>query len=165
MYSLKLKYAAGSIAFFMSGAMAFCQDSLALSSGSTTPGGTVTLSLALSSTSGIQPAGIQWTFAYPPSAVVAISASAGTAATIAGKSLSCAGTAGSYMCFLTGLTSTDLNANVIQNGQIAVLTVTMSATATGTTAISVNNALSTSVSGSAIQTNTSAGTINVGAPL
>ncbi|MGA2593478.1 MAG: hypothetical protein ABSH32_26475, partial [Bryobacteraceae bacterium] len=91
-------YATWFIAFSMSGAAAFCQsNSLALSSGMVTPGGTVSLNLSLTSPSGSQPAGIEWTFTYSPSAIVAISASAGTAATAAGKSLLCAGSPGSYM--------------------------------------------------------------------
>ena len=154
-----LKYATGLIAFFMSGAAAFCQsDSLALSSGVTTPGGTVSLNLSLSSASGSQPAGIQWTLAYSPSAIVAISASAGAAATAAAKSLSCTGSAGSYTCFLTGLASSGLNANIIQNGVVAVLTVTMSATSPGTT-INVTNPLASSAAGGAIQTTATGGTI------
>src|ERR1039458_1761251 len=80
MCSLTLKHTTGLVAFFMSGATAFCQsDALALSSGATTPGGTVSLNLSLSSPSGSQPAGIEWTFVYLPSDIFAISASAGAA--------------------------------------------------------------------------------------
>ncbi len=67
------------------------------------------------------------------------------------------------MCFLTGLSSSGLNANVIQNGVVAVLTVTLSA-ATSSTTINVTNALSTSASGSAIQTTGSGGTIATTVP-
>ena len=160
MCSLTLKHTTGLVAFFMSGATAFCQsDALALSSGATTPGGTVSLNLSLSSPSGSQPAGIEWTFVYLPSDIFAISASAGAAATAAGKSLSCAGSPGSYLCLLTGL-----NGNVIQNGVVAVLTVTLSAASSGAT-ISVTNALSASTAGSAIQTTATGGTITTGVPL
>ena len=165
MCSLALKYATGFIAFFMSGVTAFCQsDALALSSGATSPGGAVSLNLSLSSASGSQPAGIEWTLAYSPSNIVSISASAGAAATAAGKSLSCTGSPGSYMCFLAGLSSGDLNANLIQNGVIAVVTATLSATSSGTT-INVTNALSTSAAGSAIQTTATGGTIATIVPL
>ena len=163
MRSLTLRYATASIAFFMSAAAAFCQsDSLALSSGATVPGGTVSLNLSLSSSSGSQPAGIEWTFAYSTSDVVAnsISAVAGAAATAAGKSLWCAGIPGSYTCFLTGLGPGGLNTNIIQNGVIAVLTVTISA-ATSWTSIGITNALSTSVAGDAIQTTATGGAIFV----
>src|ERR1022692_4264879 len=160
MCSLTLKHTTGLVAFFMSGATAFCQsDALALSSGATTPGGTVSLNLSLSSPSGSQPAGIEWTFVYLPSDIFAISASAGAAATAAGKSLSCAGSPGSYLCLLTGL-----NGNVIQNGVVAVLTVTLSAASSGAT-ISVTNALSAPTARSAIQTTATGGTITTGVPL
>ena len=159
MCSLTLRYASGVIAFFMSGAAAFGQSgSLSLSSSVVTPGGTVSLNLSLNSSSGSQPAGIEWTFAYSTSNIVAISASAGTAATAAGKSLSCAGSPGSYMCLLTGVSSSGLDANPIQNGVVAVLTVTLSAATSGTS-ISVTNALSTSSAGGAIQTTATGGTI------
>jgi len=150
------------IAFFLSGSAAFCQsDSLSLSSGGATPGGTVSLNLSLSSSSGSQPAAIQWTFVYSTSDIVAISASAGAAATAAGKSLSCAGSPGSYVCLLTGL-----NGNVIQNGVVAVLSVTLSAASSGTT-ISVSNPLGASASAGAIQTTATGGTVTIttGAPL
>ena len=161
MCSTILRYATVLIAFFMAGAAAFGQsDSLALSSGVATPGGTVSLNLSLSSPSGSEPAGIEWTFAYSASDIVAISASPGAAATAAGASLSCAGSSGSYLCFLTGVSSSGLDANLIQNGVVAVLAVTLSPASPGTT-ISVANALSSSAKGNAIQTTATGGTITV----
>ena len=77
------RYRAVFIAFLMSGAAAFCQsDSLDLSS----DGGNSWLrSLNLcSALRRSQPAGIEWTFAYSPSDIVDISASAGAAAMAAG---------------------------------------------------------------------------------
>ena len=153
------------MAFFMLGTTAFCQsDSLALSSGVAAPGGTASLDLSLNSPSGSRPAGIEWTFAYSPSNIVAISASAGAAATAAGKSLLCTGSAGSYSCFLTGMGSSGLNANVIQNGVVAVLTVTMSAASSGTT-INVTNPVSTSAAGGKIPAEATGGTITTSLPL
>ena len=144
------------LAFFMSGTAVFGQsDSLSLSSGTATPGGAASLNLSLSSPSGSEPAAIEWTFAYSTSDIVAISASAGAAATAAGKSISCAGSPASYMCLLTGL-----NGNVVQNGVVAVLTVTLSAASSGTT-ISVANPLGASASASAIQTTATGGTITI----
>jgi hypothetical protein len=163
MHSLTLRYATASIAFFMSAAVALCQsDSLALSSGAVVPGGTVSLSLSLNSPSGSEPAGIEWTFTYSPSNLVAnsISASLGAAATAAGKSLSCVGSPGSYTCFLTGLGQNGLNTNVIQNGVVAVLTVTIAAAASWAS-INVSNPLSTSAAGGAIPTTATGGTIFV----
>jgi len=59
------------------------------------------------------------------------------------------------MCFLTGL-----NANTIQNGVVAVLTVT----ATSGTMIGVTDALSASAAGNALETIATGGTVSVQAP-
>jgi len=163
MYSRILRYATGVIAFFISGA-AFCQsDSLALSSGVTTAGGTVSLNLSLTSPSGSE-AGMEWTFTYSSSAITNISALAGAAAKSASKSLACAGSSGYYTCFLTGLTSGGLNANVIGNGVVAVLTVTLAA-GTSSTNIGITNALGSSASGGAIQVVGTGGTVSTSVPL
>ena len=126
-----------------------------MSSAVVPPGGTVSLYLSLKSPSGSQPAAIEWTFAYSPSDLAGVSVSAGAAATAGGKSLLCAGSPGSYTCLLTGL-----NANIIRNGVVAVLTATV---VSGTT-IAVTNALSTSAAGSAIETTAAGGRVSVGAP-
>jgi hypothetical protein len=161
MCSLALRCAFGLMSLFMLVTMAASPSaSLALSSSAATPGGTVPLNLSLTSASGSQPAGIEWTFTYSPSAIVVISAAPGAAATAAGKSLACSGSSGTYMCFLTGISSSGLNANIIGNGVVAVLTVTVSA---GTT-INVTNALSTSAGGNAIPTTATGGTITTTAP-
>ncbi|MGD0361579.1 MAG: DUF4082 domain-containing protein [Bryobacteraceae bacterium] len=143
------------------GAAAFGQsDSLALSSAVATPGGTVSLNLSLSSSSGSPPAAIQWTFAYSPSDVIAIAAAASASATAAGKSLACTGSPGVYSCFLTGLSSGGLDANVMPDGVIAVMTATMSPASSGTT-IGITSALGASASASPIQTTATGGTITV----
>ena len=155
-----LKYATVVVAVFVSGGAAFGQsDTLALSSASTSPGGTVSLNLSLTSTAGSQPAGVEWTLTYPPSNIVGIVATAGAAATSADKSIFCAGSPGSYTCLLTAL-----NTNIIQNGVIAVVNVTISASATSTT-IGVTNAVSTSTTGAPIPTTATGGTITSAAPL
>ena len=62
------------IFFICLGAPAFSQsDSLALSSSSTTQGGSASLNLSLTSPAGQQPAGIQWTLTYPSSDIVSSS--------------------------------------------------------------------------------------------
>ena len=155
-----LKYATVVVAVFLSGGAAFGQsDNLALSSALTSPGGTVSLNLSLTSTAGSQPAGVEWTLIYPSANIVSIVATAGAAATSAGKSIFCAGSPGSYTCLLTGL-----NPNIIQNGVIAVVNVTISASATSTT-IGVTNAVSTSTTGVPIPTTATGGTITSAAPL
>src|ERR1035441_8059028 len=92
--------------------------SLALSSGSALAGGTATLSLALTSPTGSNPAGLQWTFSYPSASVTSFSVTPDSALTSSGKSINCAGGAISFICVATGL-----NTKVIPNGNLAVVTV------------------------------------------
>src|ERR1700689_320433 len=68
-------------------------SSLRLSSGTGSPGTTTSLALSLGG-SGTAPAGLQWTFVYPASQISAISATAGPAATAAGKTPPRASSAG-----------------------------------------------------------------------
>src|SRR5689334_3064985 len=105
---------------------AFAQISLALSSASIAPGGTATLNLSLTSTTGSSPAGTQWTFAYSPATLTLVSTQAGPAAAAAGKSISCTAGAGTYQCLVWGLNST-----TIPNGVIATATFAVAASATG----------------------------------
>ena len=67
---------------------------VALSSGSGTPGSTVTLSLTMSATGGAQPSGLQWTMGYSSSDITSVVETIGSAASAAGKSLQCATGAG-----------------------------------------------------------------------
>ncbi len=141
----------------LSGINAFGQsDSLVLASGSTTSGGTVSLNLSLTSPAGHEPAGIQWTLGYSSSDIVSISGAAGPAATAAGKSVMCSGSPGSYICLLTGI-----NQNVVSNGVVAVITVTLSPTVTASTSISLVNTLGASQLGSPVSMTATAGTITV----
>ena len=59
------------------------------------------------------------------------------------------------MCLLTGL-----NANTMQSGVVAVVTVTLSATTSGTS-IGIKDALGSSPTGSAISISATGGTITV----
>ncbi len=106
--------------------------SLNVSSATAGPGATVVLSLALSG-AGTSPAGLEWTLTYPPNQISAITAVAGTAATTAGKVLSCATGAGYYTCLLTGL-----NVNTIAPGVVANFQVTLAANATTMSAGLIN---------------------------
>lgn len=94
--------------------------SLVLDSGTAASDGTATLNLRLTSLPGSEPAALQWNFSYA-SNVRSISATAGSAATLAGKSLTCSSAAGSYSCLLTGM-----NANAITIGTVAVISVNLS---------------------------------------
>jgi|GEM_PF-1432890 len=129
-------------------------DSLTFASGSAAPGGSVSLNLSLTSPAGSEPASLQWTFSYPASSVSAISVTAGSAATAAGKATSCAGSAGTYTCMLTGM-----NSSVIQNGVVAVANLTLSTTATSFS-VGVTNPQAASLSGYPITTTSTGGTIS-----
>src|SRR6476659_9306685 len=90
------------------------QSTLSLSSTSAA-GGSASLTLTLTS-SGSQPAAIQWTTQYSATDIQSITAVAGTAATAAAKSITCANTTSGHKCILAGL-----NANTIQDGVVAVI--------------------------------------------
>src|SRR5580704_8697879 len=110
-------------------------STVSLSSATSNPGGTVTLSLSFTA-SVTSPAGLQWTFAYPSSQISAISVLAGPVATAAGKTVYCASATGSVTCLLAGPT----NANTMVSGVAATITLTLAPTA-GTTAITIPNAV------------------------
>jgi len=83
---------------------------LSLATGLGIAGGTVTLPLSLTSTGGAQAVAVQWSFNYSPD-VTGVTLLAGTAATNAGKSLSCSGN----NCLVAGFNST-----VIADGAVAI---------------------------------------------
>src|SRR5579872_6583486 len=95
--------------------------SLGLSGGIAPPGGTAVLKLSLASPPGSEPAAIQWTLTYDPSAVAAVNASAEAAASAAGKTLQCASGTGSLTCILAGM-----NANAIPSGPVTDVNITLS---------------------------------------
>jgi hypothetical protein len=119
-------------------------DALVLSSGSVAPGSAVSLNLSLTATTGNTPAALQWTLTYPASAISGVTVTAGPSATAAGKSPTCASNSGSYTCVLAGL-----NANVMQNGVVAVATFTVPLSFL-TTSIGVTNVVAVSPGASAI---------------
>ncbi len=135
-----------------------------MSSGTVPPGGSTSLSLSLTSQAGSQPAGLQFTLVYSPTDIVSLTASIGTAATAAGKSLSCAGSPGSYTCLLTGVSAAGLNANPIQNGVVVVVTATLSPS-TNTTSIVITNALGATPSGGSDPLTATGGTITTLLPM
>lgn len=125
-------------------------QSLALGSGTAASGGLASLSLTLTSPAGQEPAALQWSFTYPAGSLTNLSVAAGPAATAAGKSVTCATNAGSYMCILAGM-----NANIIANGVVATLSATVASTVT-TVAVGVSGTVGTTVAGAA-ETVTGAG--------
>ncbi|MGA2716829.1 MAG: hypothetical protein ABSG41_27385, partial [Bryobacteraceae bacterium] len=103
-------------------------SNLSISSAVVNPGGTATLSVALT-VSGTAPAGLEWTISYSPAQISAISITPGPAVAAAVKTLSCSSGSGVATCILTGM-----NANNIGSGVVAYLNATV---ASGTTAASI----------------------------
>ncbi len=130
-------------------------QSLMLSSATATAGTTVVLNLSVSSPAGSAPAALEWTLTYPAASVASISVAAGAAPTAAGKSIACAGGAAAYTCIAYGL-----NSNTISNGVVAVVTATLTSSAT-TALIGVPSALGASLAGASVAVSTTGGTITI----
>src|SRR5579862_5473143 len=65
------------------------QVALSLGSASALRGKSISLNLSLATSGGAQPTVVQWTIAYPASAVSSVSVTPGAAATAASKSVTC----------------------------------------------------------------------------
>ncbi|HLN00334.1 MAG TPA: cohesin domain-containing protein [Bryobacteraceae bacterium] len=121
-------------------------DKLSLSQGPATSPETVSLNVQLQSSSGQQAAGIQWTLSYSPADFTAIQVTAGPTAIAAGKSVSCAGTSAAYECLVVGV-----NSNTIPDGVLAVISLTVSRSASDTTSfVQLQNPIAASPSGLSI---------------
>ena len=141
----------------LTSSLAVGQVALSLSSGTATPGNPVVLNLSLNAPSGNQPAGLQWTLAYSTTDFSAISVAAGSAATAAGKTLSCNNVSGSTTCLIWGL-----NSNTISSGVVATVTLTVSASTLQTSSIvQVLNSVASSASGVAISSTASGATVTI----
>lgn len=135
----------------------FRQVSLALSSGSANLSGTISLNLSVTSTPGNEPAGVQWTVAYPAGDVVLAGVDAGSALTAAGKSVYCNGAIGTITCLGVGL-----NADPINNGIAAVVTFSLApSTASSILPISIGGMLAVLGNGTAIPVDGTSGAISV----
>lgn len=133
------------------------QVSLALSSGSANLSGTVSLDLNVASTPGNEPAGVEWTLAYPAGDIVAIDVAAGSALSVAGKSIYCNGRIGTIICLGVGL-----NANPIPNGVAAVVTLSLApATASSILPISIGGTVAVLGNGASIPVDGTGGAIAV----
>jgi len=130
--------------------------SLILSAGQALPSATAVLNLSLTSLPGSEPTAIYWKLTYNPGLVSAISATAGPTAVAASKAIACAAGSGTYSCLITGI-----NSNVIQNGTVANINVTLSSTATGSITIGVANTSGASLTGNAVGITGIAGTVLV----
>lgn len=132
----------------------FAQSSLSLSSLTVNPSSSLTLGLSLSE-SGTAPTGLQWTLLYPASQVSAISATAGSAATQAGKKILCAPASGSLTCLVTGL-----NATTIAAGAVANIQLTLAPEAT-TTSLSLVTPYAVAATGKALSSSATGGVVTV----
>jgi uncharacterized protein (TIGR03437 family) len=93
------------------------QANVSLSSASSVPGGTVSVSISLATTGGAQPAAVQWTMGYAASNVSGVSVSAGSSLTAAGKSVMCSPNSTGTICVAYGM-----NTSVVSNGLLATAT-------------------------------------------
>jgi len=121
-------------------------DVLSLSQTVAASAGTVLLNVSLQSSSGQQPAGVQFTLSYSPADFTAIQVTAGQSATTSGKAVDCFGTSSAYNCIVTGV-----NKNTIPDGVVAVVSLTVSSATTDTTSyVQLQNCLAVSLGGTAI---------------
>jgi S-layer homology domain len=133
------------------------QISLALSSGSANLSGTVSLNLNVTSTPGNEPAGVQWTLAYPAGDAVLASVVAGSSLNTAGKSIYCNGRIGTITCLGIGM-----NANPVSNGTVAVVTFSLApATASSILPISMGGTVAVLGNGASIPVDGNGGAIAV----
>jgi uncharacterized protein (TIGR03437 family) len=138
------------IVLLSAGVVSGAGGSLVLSPGSVS-GSSVSLNMALAS-AGSQPAGIQWTLTYSSGNIASVTAS--TAA--AGKTISCASSAGTYTCLVVGRNST-----AIADGVIATFTVTL-AGGVSSASIGVTNTQGATFDGQPLAFTGTGGTINSG---
>ncbi len=106
------------LGLLFSGKHAVAQVYLTLTPGTGSPTTSATISLSFG-TNGTALAGLQWSIVFPSNQLTAISATAGTAATTSGKTLSCASAPGSLRCVLNGLNQNSIGAGVVANIQLA----------------------------------------------
>lgn len=131
--------------------------SLDLSHGSAVQGGSVSLTLALRTSAGHAPASLQWTLSYSTSDIASLSITAGPALTAAGKWLNCRSNAGLARCL-----ATSMDASPIEGGVIAVVTVTLAPTASGSTVlVSIGDAAGAMAGGTLLTVSGSSGIISV----
>ena len=97
--------------------------SLAIGTASGSPGSTVSISLSLTTASGLQPAALQWTLGYSPADVSGMTWTVGATAAAAGKQIVCSGNT----CIVYGL-----NANTISDGVVAVASAQIAPTSLAT---------------------------------
>jgi uncharacterized protein (TIGR03437 family) len=133
---------------------AFAQNSLALSSGSGIPRQTTLLTLTVASAPSSEPATLIWTLNYPGGTVSNVLITDGTGQ----KTAYCAFGLTSTTCILNGP-----NAAPIPNGMIALVAVTLSATARGSIPLTVTNVQGAAPNAALMALTGTGGTITVSA--
>src|ERR1700683_4731569 len=89
------------------------QVSLSLGSASAIRGKSVSLSLSLATSGGAQPTALQWTMAYPASAVSSVSVTPGGAAIAASKNVTCSSGTGRTTCIVFGVGDDTVGSGVL----------------------------------------------------
>ena len=137
------------------------QTTISLGSVSSSPGGSAAINLSLTTSGGVQPAGLQWTMNYPAADISSVSVVAGASATAAGKSVTCSSSSGSTMCILFGV-----NTNVLGSGVAATATFNVSAGAPDPVAsIQLTGVMASDANGTVIPSSGAGGTITILQPL
>ncbi len=123
-----------------------------IGSNSGTAGSTVELPITLTSSGGAQAAGLQWSFSYS-SDITGVTVVAGSAATNAGKSVTCSGN----NCLILGFNST-----AMANGTVAIATFQIAANPSTTTIpIQISGVVASTASGASIPASGGSGTVSL----
>jgi hypothetical protein len=134
---------------------------LTTGSGSGAPGATVNIGISVASSGGAQPAGLQWTLSYSSADISNITVTADSAATSAGKSVSCSSSSGSTICVIFGL-----NTTTIANGSVAVASFQIApASQAASIPIQISGVVAATSGGGSITASGAGGTITVNQPV
>jgi uncharacterized protein (TIGR03437 family) len=99
-----MKIFAGAIIFAAACGLATAQQvALSLGSMGSIHGKSISMSLSVATSGGAQPTALQWTMAYPASAISSVSVAPGAAATAASKNVTCSSGSGKTMCIAYGV--------------------------------------------------------------
>ena len=129
-------------------------SSLAVSSAQASAGSVVNLTISLSSAYLGQDEGLQWTLNVPPE-VTSVVTVAGDAANAAGKTLYCA----NQICLLTGMNTTPIG-----NGAVAVISLTLSSSASGNLPIQLSNPVEALADGTGGAISATSGVVSITPP-
>ena len=102
-------------------------------------------------------AGLEWTLKYSTADITSATMAVGSAATAAGKQMSCTSSAGSSTCLLWGINST-----TISSGVVATVALTLSPTTQNTSSsIQLVNGVAAGSNGTAMTTSTAGSTLSI----